>query len=515
MSRSKKIISIFLIIVVGFFFFLQYKFKSSVINAIDTKLPSNIELKYAQINANVFSGNVELDSFSAKLLNSDSNVISTLNANKLKVSGFSLWQFIFNKTISIDDIIFDNPNLQYDQKQQEQHRPKDSTANKQFEKTITIDKFSIVNGSFKVNGNKEVSILMRMDSINLTLNGISTNAEKLKQKIPFNYKDFQMKSKQFFLNLSNYEELKIEALAIENEKINLKNLFITSKFTKEELSKKIVVERDHFDLHIPELAMNKLNFGFNNNKFYVIVDSSKIIKPNLIVYRDKRVADDKSIKKMYSKILRDLSFDLAISTLKIKQGSINYKERVEDTNEAGEIFFNNVNATLNNLSNTYKEGGKTKVTVSSNFMGKAPMNLNISFDVNNKQDQFLASGQFKNFNAKIVNTFFESNLNAKAEGEIEQIFFTFNGNNFNSNGDLKMKYNEFKFEILNKKNRVNKFLTAIGNIFVNDGSKADKDGYRHGEIKVERNKNKSFFNYLWINVEDGLRSTLTGKGEKE
>jgi hypothetical protein len=78
-----------------------------------------------------------------------------------------------------------------------------------------------------------------------------------------------------------------------------------------------------------------------------------------------------------------------------------------------------------------------------------------------------------------------------------------------------MKYKEFKFEILNQKNRVNKFLSAIGNLFVNDGSKTDEDGFRHGKIEVKRNQNKSFFNYLWINVESGLISTLTGDGEKE
>lgn len=515
MRWSKIIISLFLIIVVGVLFFLQYKFKSSVINAIDNGVPSNIELKYAQINANVFSGNVELDSFSAKLLNLDSNVISTLNTNKLKVTGFSLWQFIFNKTISIDNIIFNNPNLHYYQNQQEQHRPKDSTANKKFEKVITIAKFSIVNGSFKINGNKEDSLLVSMDSIYLTLNGISTNAEKLKQKIPFDYQDYQLKAKQLFFNMNEYETLKIENLAIENNKLNLANLFIKPKFTKEELSAKIAVERDYIQLHIPELTLGEFDFGFNNDKFYVASETSKIIKPNLIIYRDKRVADDKSIKKMYSKILRDLSFDLAISTLKIKQGYINYAERVENTNESGKIFFKNINANLTNLSNSYKKGEKTKISINSHFMGKAPMNLDISFDVNNKQDNFLVSGQFKNFNAKIANTFFESNLNAKAEGEIEQIFFTFDGNNFNSKGDLKMKYKEFKFEILNRKNEVNKLFTAIGNLFINDGSKSDKDGYRHGKIAVERDKTKSFFNYLWINVEDGLKSALTGKGEKE
>jgi len=513
MRWSKKIISIFLIIIVGSLFFLQYKFKSKVINAIDYKLPSNIKLNYAQISANVLTGSVELDNFSAKVLNSDKHIVTLLNAKSLNVTGISLWKFAINKTVSIKNIILNNPNLQY--YQQEQLEPKDSTTNTQFDKAITIDKISFINGTLKVNKNKEDALLLiSLDSIYFTLNELSTNPHKLKENIPFNYKDFQMKSKQFFLNMNSYEALSIEALAIENDKINLKNLLITSKFTKEALSAKIVAERDLLELHIPELAINKLNFGYNYNKFFVTAGSSEIMKPTLIIYRDKRVEDDMRIKKMYNKMLRDLPFDLSISALKINQGYISYAERVENTDEAGKIFFKNVHANLTNLSNSYKKGEKTKISVNSNFMGKAPMNLDISFDVNDKQDYFLVSGQFKNFNAKIANTFFEYNLNAKVEGEIEQLFFTFNGNNLNSKGDLKMKYKAFKFEILNKKNRVNKLLTTIGNMFINDGSKTDKDGYRHGEIEVERDKTKSFINYLWINVEDGLKSTLTGKGDK-
>ena len=174
-----------------------------------------------------------------------------------------------------------------------------------------------------------------------------------------------------------------------------------------------------------------------------------------------------------------------------------------------------VNASIKNLSNTNQNDKKTKISANSNFMAKVPMSLDISFDVTNKEDVFLASGQFENFNAQIVNDFFESNLNAKAEGEIEQIYFTFYGNKMDSKGDLKMKYKDFRFEILNQNKGVNEFLSAIGNLFVNSGSKTDQDGFRHGKIDVKRNSNKSFFNYLWINVESGLISTLTGDGEKE
>ncbi|MDB4293235.1 hypothetical protein N9954_07470, partial [Maribacter sp.] len=96
------------------------------------------------------------------------------------------------------------------------------------------------------------------------------------------------------------------------------------------------------------------------------------------------------------------------------------------------------------------------------------------------------------------------------------MYFTISGNAVSSQGDMKMKYQDFKFDVLDKDRlKVNKVLTAIGNIFINDGSKTDANGYRYGNMEVERETNKSFYNYLWLNVRDGMVNTLTGNGKKE
>ncbi len=80
---------------------------------------------------------------------------------------------------------------------------------------------------------------------------------------------------------------------------------------------------------------------------------------------------------------------------------------------------------------------------------------------------------------------------------------------------MVMKYEDFKFTVLQKdREETNKLLTAIGNLFINDGSKTDGEGFRHGKINVERNTNKSFFNFLWVCVRSGTVSTLTGLGMK-
>ena len=96
------------------------------------------------------------------------------------------------------------------------------------------------------------------------------------------------------------------------------------------------------------------------------------------------------------------------------------------------------------------------------------------------------------------------------------MYFTFSGNEVESQGDMKMAYDQFEFMVL-KKDRlgVNKLLTAVVNIFAKKSSKEDGDKYRIGEFKVKRRADKSFFNYLWLNVRNGLVDTMTGKDKKQ
>ena len=234
------------------------------------------------------------------------------------------------------------------------------------------------------------------------------------------------------------------------------------------------------------------------------------------IYRDKLVQDDYEQKKLYSRMLSELPIDLNVSEVKINDGYIAYSELVKRGTVPGEIVFADLGATIGNVSNTYKNGEKTQIKVMAQLMGEAPIELTWNFDASKENDAFYVSGVVTDFKSESINQFLRSNLRTEAEGDVQELYFTVSGDAISSSGDMKMNYEDFRFTVL-KKDRmgVNKLLTFVGNIFTNDGSKTDKQGYRYGEIYAERDNTKSFFNYLWLNVMDGIVNTLTGDGKKE
>ena len=193
-----------------------------------------------------------------------------------------------------------------------------------------------------------------------------------------------------------------------------------------------------------------------------------------------------------------------------------YSERVADVERPGKLHFESLDATVLNLSNMYPEGERTTILAETKFMGGADMTLEWSFDMNLTNGTFLASGTVHDFDTESINAFLQSNLRTRATGIIDELYFTVDGNVASSSGQMMMKYEDFKLQVLKKdRSGINKILTAIGNLFVDDGSETDARGYRYGLIEAERDRTKSFFSYLWLNVRNGILSTLVGNGEKK
>jgi hypothetical protein len=274
-------------------------------------------------------------------------------------------------------------------------------------------------------------------------------------------------------------------------------------------------ERDHFDINIKSIVLKDQDFGYKQDSlFYFTSPSLEILDPNLIVYRNKLVVDDAKVKPLYSKMLRNLNFDLTLNSILIKNASIKYIEKVKSDAIAGEIDFSKLDATISNLSNTYKSPDKTSININATFMKQTPIDIEWYFDINDVNDHFIFKADMGQLNANKMNMFTEPNLNVRLEGEIHKLYFTIDGYDNTSTVDLKLNYEDFKVIIMQKKERKeNKFLSAVVNIFVSKDSDKRENQFRNGSASVERDKTKSIFNFIWLNASKGLLNAMTGSGK--
>lgn len=513
--KSLLIIGSLILILVSGFFIAERIIKSKIETALSTKLPETLKLTYKDLSLSLFKGDLELNGI--KLVNVGKTLKepnAEVHLEQLLISGFSYWNFLVNDLILIDEFYLKNPNLTY------YHNPKISkeayrvSKEKSFNKHIEIKEIHLDKGLVKIINSETDSLELRVEKFDLKLHQISYNEETQKRHIPIDYGNYEIIFDSLFGQMSAYENVTIQQAKLTNESTLLKDLKLYTKYSKEKLSKIIPHERDHYNLHIDSILVEKPNFGIVRDTIWQYASNRVVVyQPDFKVYRDKLVTDDKRIKPLYSKMLRDLKFDLNLESLLIQDADISYSEKVKTNRHAGTIYFSNFNADIKHVSNTYQSPTKTILNIQAQFMDHAPLDVVWSFDVNNQTDLFEFQAEIGLLQASYLNRFTEPNLNARLEGNLEKTYFTISGTKDISSIDFKVKYESFDVIALKEDGEEkNKFLTDIINIFVSKNSHSKTKSFKQTtQDNIERHKTQSVFNFIWISAQAGLLKTMTIK----
>lgn len=478
-------------------------------------LPHTITLKYKSINVNIWSGSVAIQLPRLTVTGKTTNQpILEAELNTIEISDVSYYNYLINKEISVGHLILNQLVVNY------KHNPKVESKSynegflEQLNQIINIEKIDIDNADVLVLNSETDSTLSSMPKVNFELKEfqIQPKASKISNKIKF--QDFKVSASNVKWAINKFDDLFADTIEITNDYAVFNEFQIKTKYNRQDYSEILKVERDHFQLKIEQLKLNDLDYGFDiENKFYLTSKEINVVTPEAEIYRDKLETDDLRKKPLYSQLLRGLDFNLDIHLVDITNGKIAYLEKVNEDKSAGRLDFTNLNATILNLGNM-NGSEDTQIKVNSTFMDNSSLAILWDFKVNDKTDQFNFKADLGLFNANQLDQFTNANLNVDLNGELQQTYFTISGNKQTSRVNLKMKYDDFEVAILkNNGKEKNRFLSKLVNLIVSENSDENKGDFRYGQDKeVERDVTKSVFNFVWLNVKQGLLTAMTGDG---
>ncbi|MFB9058189.1 hypothetical protein ACFFU9_15700 [Mariniflexile ostreae] len=492
---------------------VEHKLESQIAEA-----PENIKIKYKSLKINTLKGNLELEHPQIVIYGKTTDSVNAqIELEHFSVTDFGYWNYLVNDEITLGNIVLRQPKMKYYHNDLVKSKSYNDAFKNSLNKLIKVHSFQIHKGEVEIRTVSNDSLMLDSKKIDLRIEGLQISQSNPKQ--PITYKDFAMSSQHVFYQVSDYENLFLEHIDVHPNFSKFKGLRVQTKYSKSKLSSMIPVERDHYNLRVDSIEIQKQDFGIaQDSLFYFKSERMDVYQPNFKIFRDKLVEDDMSYKPLYSKMLRDLKFDMTLSTVLLNNTSITYTEKVNEETTGGKLLFSKLNAQIKNLSNTYKpDEAVTSVNVKAIFMDNSPINVQWDFDINDTSDAFVFKAEMGKLNADSMNQFMEPNLNVRLEGEINKTYFTLNANEEKGHIDLKLNYDDFDVIILKENGEEkNKFLSSIVNIFVSKDSKDKAEDFRHGsKSDIERAKNKSVFNYLWLNLKGGLMNAMTGDGKEK
>jgi len=517
-----------------------------VINPDDSKVFSaqnlNLEIKNLSLNDNPDELPFALDSY--KITAKDFFVrisdVYTINSSDIKtkdgqleindfelksVLDFKDWEKSFtkqkslfnikSKKVSFNDLVFDktklnlknaqfiNPEFIIQNRDQKIIKPKNPKKNGIDLNFANID---IKNGNLsmlKSNGEKSFSIA----KFDANVKEFLMNEETSKNKLPFQFKDYKIVGNTFFYDSGKYYNMTLSSFNLTSQSIDLKYFKLIPKMSRAEFVKTIPMENDQFTISADRVLLSGINWKLED-ELNLHLKNAKLDNVDANIFRSKIPKDNPKEKLLYSKLLRNIKFPLIIDNLYLANSKLVYEEDKPDSNGPGKVFFTNFNMNVKNLNSNKQKGANTKVPIVINckFMGISPMKVNWNFDTANMRDNFTIGGYINNLPANDINPFIKPYMNITATGTITSLNYDFKGNNDVMNGKFRIAHKDLKVNLIDKDTKKEKkFLSAIANLVVKKDSQQFPESV---DIYVERNKERSFFNFYWKGIEDGLKKSL-------
>ncbi len=405
----------------------------------------------------------------------------------------------------IDEFQLNNPQFVHVPKED---RTKKKSQTSKLNDLVLINKVTINNANYILKDKTAKNNKLTVNNFNLALNNIRVDDKTVLQKVPFEYKNPVLTSGKIHLNAGKDYNIHVASLVLKQADASVKGFKMIPKMTRKQHAATLKYAQDQYNLSADVLQLNNYNWGFNaQEEFFIKFKEVVISNMNAQIYRNITVPLNPKENLLFSAKLRKVDFPFEVQTLKIQNSKLSYEEDSATSTDPGKLTFSNFNLTASNIYSGYKRsvGPKTQIVVKTKFMQQGDLVASWQFDIMDKLDRFNINGDLKNFPAPAMNPFLKPYLNVQAEGTIDRMSFNFSGNNDTATGNYAMDFKNLKMTLFNKENKERKFLTAAANMVV----RSDTDGFKKVEIKpVDRTKQKSFFNFLWQCIMQGLKQTV-------
>ena len=466
-------------------------------NDIDAFLGA--ESTFREIDVDLFRQNIHILELNFK------NLGTQISTPRLSFKGLSYFKYLKTQKFVINKVELIAPHIQLSAAQDLGEK-----GELKFAKEIELGALHVSNGTVELlEKNAEKSkLFLRFPK--LEISEIKVDSSTISNKIPFTYHTYKLEADSLHLSINPEHYVALESIVAENNRVEVTNFEIIPYFGPSKFDQNIPYEKDRISLKVPNVSLDSLNFKFINDTLYLRNPVMRISGAQLQVYRNKTLADNPREIPLYSQILRRSPVKLDFEEINIDKTHIVYEEKVKVERSVARISFNNVEGKITNLLNIsleQKDFPRTNIHAKAGFMGVTPIQIDWSFNTTNPQDSFLFSGNFGSLSGDTMSAFLKPSMGLTAEGMIKGVAFTFNGNNEILKGDVQVEYDNFRIEILKDNGRdKNKLLSALANLFVDNDGLSEK--HNRKDIKVKRDQTKSFWNFVWLGLKQGILDAL-------
>lgn len=449
-----------------------------------------------------------------------------IRAPYIRFTGLDIHDYVKNKNLKTDSLIIKAPFVRFESfpgLMSDKHENNNSKGIGAILKKIdllTINNLSFSEGILKTKKHQEkTDKVFSVDDISGKMKGFSVNEETVNKGLFFNTKDIT-------INLGNYKyDIPKSPYSVFAKWIGLSTsrseIFADSIKLKPYNSRYEVA--NHLDFQKGILSVEGKSLKLKGVDIPLLLKKRELRAENTIfdefaieIYKNRKLPINYLHRPPYlPDLVKEFDYFFNIDTIMMLNAYVSYEELAPMSSSSGIFTIENLNTIVYNFTNDsliYKPGFFIKANLNGDLMGKSHVEAFVRFYPGSTDGRFKVAGKVDStelyiFNPLLENIAFVSIKN----GFLNSCRFSFDANRNVAKGDMRMRYNDLKINLLNKDTiSDNKgFTSFLANRIIRNDNPAHKFlPLRSGKIYYERNVLKPYFHYWSSSLLSGIKSSM-------
>ncbi|KQK26954.1 hypothetical protein AR438_01690 [Chryseobacterium aquaticum] len=300
---------------------------------LKTQLPdyikknTNYKVSYKSLSVDLGTGNILATGITVNNKNPQNTSVIGFQGtiDTLKISRFGIYDAIFNKVISSNDLLLAKPNLNIILA-----KPKDIKTDKE-QNPISFENIKISNGTIQVFKHTKQKLLA-VNDLDLFVENLQLTEETLESKLPVTFDRYSIKGKDVFFQSADIYTINVNKITTTNGQVSVDGFYLKpiidfGQFIKKYPKKKQLIAATIQKMDFKDVLLKDNKVSLKNAVFQ---------NPDIVIYTTNAIPD---------KVKKPVGFELDLEDFKFNNATL----QVNKPNGNKLLFAKNVNLNIKNI----------------------------------------------------------------------------------------------------------------------------------------------------------------------
>lgn len=385
---------------------------------------------------------------------------------------------------------------------------------------IQIGRLRLIDGDVSLETWNDTSARLDVPHVDITFDSIRIDSVTRYDEERFFYaRRFRAEVRDYYFETpDSFYAVSAQRLLVHSDPgtLALDCLHVRPRYGRLDHGRKAGEEKDRYVTELPELRIEQFDLKRLLRLREVRAGVVTLTNLKVNIFRDKRERFPHQYKPLPPEALRRLPVWVDLDTVRLQNMSIAYEEVGPQSQKAGVVLFNQIDAEISRVTNdpiALAAGAIMHVEADGRLMGKGRASVQLDFHLGDSEGYFTSRGRLGAFDLRELNVMAEERVFMHIEGgQMHEMTYELEGNNRGATGRMHLPYEGLRVSLIDKQTGdTTKFLEEAASFLVNalvlkdSNPSRERRPPREGHIYYERDPEKSFLNYWWKALFSGMK----------